>query len=90
MTEFFKSSSDGSKALIAQRCSNRSGRYLVVELYKGGGRRVRLDEKGGEILPQNWEPSHGVGSRGVFLVNPMVARTLLVWVAFHLSLQVRR
>jgi hypothetical protein len=54
----------------------------VVVVECGGTRR---EGEGGEILLQNWEPSHGVGSRGVFLVNPMVARRLLVWVAFHLS-----
>lgn len=30
---FFKSYRDWSKALIGQRCSNRSSRYLVVEVY---------------------------------------------------------
>lgn len=48
-TEFFKLSRDGSKALIAQRCSNRSGRYLVVEVYNGGSRR------GSIVVPERRE-----------------------------------
>jgi hypothetical protein len=39
VAEFFKSSREGSRALIVQRRSNRSGRFLVVEVYGVGGRR---------------------------------------------------
>jgi hypothetical protein len=39
VAEFFKPSREGSRALIVQRRSNRSGRFLVVEVYGVGGRR---------------------------------------------------
>jgi hypothetical protein len=37
-TEFIKSSRDGNKAFLAQKCSNGSGSYLAVE-YRGGEQR---------------------------------------------------
>lgn len=37
--EFVKSSRVVSRAFIAQRCTNRHGRYLALAKYKGGGRR---------------------------------------------------
>jgi hypothetical protein len=42
LTEFFKSSRVGSKAFIAQWCSNRHGWYLALAEYGGGGQRYSI------------------------------------------------
>ncbi len=39
VAEFFKPSREGSRALIVQRCSNRSCRFLVEVMHRAGGHR---------------------------------------------------
>lgn len=50
LKEFVKSSRVGNKAFIAQRCSNKHGRFLAVVEYGVGGRRdfaIILEGRGG-------------------------------------------
>jgi hypothetical protein len=77
VAEFFKPSREGSRALIVQRHSDRSGRVLG-EAYRGGGCRGSIvvpegqEGRGWSIFPAElgkavafFDNSHGCGSIGV-------------------------
>lgn len=71
MKEFWRRSKVGFLAIFAQHCSNKHGRYLVVEKY-GGGRGMSFI-----IVPESRE------GKGWSSFASVLRSALLLFMSFH-------